>query len=354
MSEFEGQATTPETQGSTETQNTEERNGSPADLSEGSEEGQEQLESKDASVNASKQEKEELRIIDYFKKNGELPKGVEAFRDTEDGKIKFVVPMDGKKYAVSFNQLIRGFNLEQTGKKRLDEAKGLEKQLEKVIGDIRADNPEGKKNLAKLLSKLGYDKTKIAEEWMADYLTEAQKSDEERARDRYHAEIEERERILKEREEALEADRSKGAVSQAQQRITAETIKALKDAKLEGIKPELQKRIMVKTFSKLYEDRLAKQGEDRPTLMTAKEALDDVLNEYQMVISDALSMYGIDTVKKRIPKDFIDVIMKESLNTESPRSLNSFEPKQGVEANEQTQTKTKGKGKILLSEWLNS
>jgi hypothetical protein len=297
----------------------------------------------------TKQEQEELGIIKYLKDKGELPKGVEAFKD-EDGKLKFVVPINGKKCKATFKQIVSGFNLEQAGRAKLEEGKALSKQVESLIHGLHSENPESSEHLERLLEKLGHNKAKLAEKWLEEELANAQKTPEELEKEKRYRELEERDRKLKEREQEIEERDSKTLKTQRQEYFSNELIKEMQAAKLDDIKPELKKRIMTQTFSKLYEDRLANKGVENPQLLTVKEALTSVLDDYRLIITDSFEMFGKDEIKKRIPKEFLNTIMKESLNNDEPKNINSFEPKKGVNVDEVKKQKTEPK-KMLMSDW---
>ena len=67
--------------------------------------------------------------IDKFVSAMGLPKGVKHLVD-KNGQLKFVIPINGKKRLATPEDVFKGFNLNQAGYQKMEEAKLLQKEVE--------------------------------------------------------------------------------------------------------------------------------------------------------------------------------------------------------------------------------
>jgi hypothetical protein len=138
--------------------------------------------------------------IEKFMSRFKLPEGVDYYAD-KDGSLKFIVPINGKKFIASPEDLVKGFGLNQAGYQRLNEAKGIEKEVRDMFARIK-ENP---RELFTLAHKLGVDPRELAAEYLQEIVEEEELSPAEREARRAKRELEEYkkeiERIRLEREQ---------------------------------------------------------------------------------------------------------------------------------------------------------
>jgi hypothetical protein len=291
----------------------------------------------------------QVDFVEELKTSGQIPKGVEPFRD-ENGELKFIIPINGKKYVANFKQVLSGFNLNTAGEQKLQAGKELEKKFERILDNIAASNPNGRGELKKFLTKLGYDLGDLSEGFLNDVIAERSMTPEEADMKRRAAELEEREAKLKEKEQEQNLTQEQKAVFEKQQTFTTEILGAMKAKKLENTTPELRKTIMQGVISEMINARHADHD------MNAEEALDSVLMQFDMLLDNLGNLYSMEHLKRRLPKQFRELVMKLSLEDGAPQTLNSIHPG-GVEVDEsqlkniEAKKLQKPKKKILLSEF---
>jgi flagellar biosynthesis GTPase FlhF len=296
-----------------------------------------------------KGEQGQVDFIDELKKSGQIPKGVEPFRD-DNGELKFIIPINGKKYVANFKQVLGGFNLNQAGEQKLKQGKELEKKFNSILNNISANNPTGKKELKSFLAKLGYDLGDLSESFLQEAIEERSMSPEEREQRKRLAEIEEREEKLKKQEEEHNMTKEQRVVFEKQQSYSNEIVAAMKSKKLDDVNPELKKNLMTGIIGEMLTARKADYN------MPADEALDNVLAQYDMLLDNLVHLYSKEHLKKRMPKGFRDLVMKLSLEGEAPITSSSI--KSGnLDVDDSTLDKLKSRKiekkvkKINLSEW---
>lgn len=114
-----------------------------------------------------------------------LPKEIKPFLNKE-GDLRFIVPIDGKKYVATTEEIFKGFNLNQAGHKRLQEGKDLQAQIRGYFDQIKKDPNK----IWDIADKLGHDKYSLAESLLKGYVDEAGMSKEEKEQRRVIAEAE--------------------------------------------------------------------------------------------------------------------------------------------------------------------
>jgi hypothetical protein len=95
--------------------------------------------------------------VEQFCSYAGIPKEVKPVFDN-DGNLKFVVPIDGKKFLATPEEVFKGFGLTQAGYKKLQEAKQLQKQQEELFNEFKT-NP---RKMFDMADKLGIDKYELA------------------------------------------------------------------------------------------------------------------------------------------------------------------------------------------------
>ncbi len=157
--------------------------------SEDTTEGEEKTQEESTSEKLTPQEVETIS-----KKLG-LPKEIKPFLNKQ-GELRFIVPIDGKKYVATTEEVFKGFNLNQVGYRRLQKGKELEQQAKSYIDSIK-ENPD---RLWEIADKQGLDKYELAHKLLENYVEENNPnlSDEERQQ---RAAIKEAEAIKAENEQ---------------------------------------------------------------------------------------------------------------------------------------------------------
>ena len=306
---------------------------------EGTEEIQEEI---------TEEEQNQVDLVAALTKSGSIPKGVEPFQD-EDGTVKFVMPINGQKYIVNFNQLLSGFNLNQAGEQKLREGKAMEAGLKAELAKMSPDNPNGKKEIKKFLVKLGYDPAEISEALLQEAVEEQQMTPEEKAYRAKLADIEERERKLEEAQMTAKQKEEHETKVKLQQKFTNEALTTLetrlKDKELQD--PELKKYLLTGIFGKMKE---AIQIGHR---ISADEAYERLMLDTALVVRNASKLYSKAHLKHMIPSEFKKLVMGMSLEDKDlPLVANSVRGGAvELENYEDTRVK-KPKKKIPLSEWV--
>jgi len=291
---------------------------------------------------ASAEETTQINLVESLQKSGDIPKGVEPFQD-ENGKLKFVMPINGQKYIVNFNQLLSGFNLNTAGEMKLREGKEMEKRFNALLDDIHSGNPNGKKNLKKFLKQLDYDYGSLGEELLNEVIEESQMSDAEKKLVAREREIAEREAKLKAKEEEEEDKKQLTEIQQKQQDYSTQGINAMKSRNLDDVDPEVKTILMKGMFNKMFEAKRVEYD------ISALDALDDTLAEYVLLLNNLSKLYSKEQLKRTLPEGFKKLVMELSLNEDIPPVGGSIQPgKVEVEHTERKKPKAK---KILLSEW---
>jgi len=300
-------------------------------------------------VNETKEESGQVDFIEELKKSGQIPKGVEPFRD-DNGELKFVIPINGTKYIANFKQVLSGFNLNQAGEQKLQQGKELEKKFNNILNNIAASNPNGKKELKTFLTKLGYDLGDLSETFLNEVIEEKSMSEDERAYKARLKEIEEREEKLKKSEQEQEMTKEQKAIFDKQQEFSNEIVNAMKSRKLDDVDPELKKVLMTGIIGEMITARKAHYN------LKAEEALDNVLGQFDLLLNNLGKLYSKEHLKRRLPKSFRDLVMKLSLDNEPDITSNSIHGKP-IEINDEQyekikkQKENKKTKKLLLSEW---
>lgn len=266
---------------------------------------------------SNSEEKGQVDFIEELKTSGQIPKGVEPFRD-EKGELKFIIPINGKKYIANFKQVIGGFNLNVAGEQKLKAGKELEKKFQTILDNIAANNPNGKKELKKFLVKLGYDLGELSEGFLNEVIEERSLSPEEAELRRKSKDIEEREAKIKEQEEKQNLTKEQQAVMEKQQTFSNEIIGAMKAKKLDNVSPELRKLVMQGVIGEMLTARHADYE------MSAEEALEGVLGQFDMLLDNLGNLYSLEHLKRRLPKKFRELVMQLSLEDTAPPTVNSI------------------------------
>lgn len=293
--------------------------------------------------NLSKQDKQELDAVAELIKSQDLPEEVRYFKG-KDGKLTFVVPIDGVNYQVPFKELVKGFNLNQAGYKRLEEAKATQKYFNDFLERGKQDPSE----ILNLLDRLGHDKYAIAERLLEEKIKESQMSDDEREASKLRRELEQ---IKKEREEektAREKEIKSRTIKEQSTKLQNEYAEQLKSAMAQhGFDTksfDTKKGIANQATKKVYE--AAAKGIE----LSFNDAVFQVKQEWQKQVWDVFGDLDENHIADVIPQKLIDAILKASLNKKpvTPTGKSSI----GSQVNlNPAETATKRKQKMSTSDY---
>ena len=160
-----------------------------------------------------------------------LPKEIKSIVD-KNGELKFIIPMDGKKYLASPSEVLKGFNLNQVGHKRLQQGKDIETRVRQHYESMKDPS-----KFWELADKLGHDKHEIASALLENYVTEQGMSDEEKEQ---RAKIQEAEQLKQENEQfRLEKQQHEHQkqVNQQKDKLGGELLEAMKSNGFKPFKP---------------------------------------------------------------------------------------------------------------------
>ena len=133
-----------------------------------------------------------------------------------------------------------------------------------------------------------------------------------------------------------------------QEEYSTEIIKALESKIDKEIDPALKQKLFIKITQEMMDAvRIGNK-------MSASDALDNVLTEYDMLLEHADKLYGKEHLKKRIPKGFKKLINGMTFEEKEELDLVSNSVQGGsVELDDYEDTRVKKKSKkVNLSDWV--
>ena len=243
-----------------------------------------------------------------------LPKGVEYYQD-KSGKWQFIIPMDGKKYKATMEDVFRGFNLNQVGHQRLQQSKTAERKMQEYFDSMRED-PEKFWQLAdKVYEGTDYDKHLLAQKLLERAVADAELTPEQREqRDR----LEEAERIKRENEELHRREQERqyqAMVDQERKSLSEEFITAMGKHGLKPFNPEespgeTRKRCAIMAHAVGLMSLANQQGRN----MNADDALFIAKQEWQAYIQDVFRDIDPQRYKDWVPEDVIQAIRNDDIS----------------------------------------
>lgn len=251
----------------------------------------------DKAENLPRATKEHIELV---MKELELPKGTEYIID-KNNKLKFIMAIDGKKYAFEPSEVFKGFNINQAGYKRLAEADQREANIAAYLQKFIEEPDE----LLNFGGKIGISQEKLeraAANYIKRALENAQKTPEQLQLEKERAEIENWKK-QKEADEKTKAEQERLSVIKKQQEtITSEIIGAMKKAgfNAQSKSPHTLKGIMASALAKMsYANDIGKK-------LSADDALVFAKQEWQAYTKDVFSevddQHIVDLIDPRIVK----------------------------------------------------
>jgi hypothetical protein len=285
------------------------------------------------------EDKTQIDAVAELISSKDLPQGVKYFKD-QAGKLQFLVPIDGTTYQVSFPEMVKGFNLNQAGYKRLEESKNMMKMFEQFIANGKT-NPDV---ILNLLEKLGHDKYAIAQKLLEEKVKLGSMSEEEK--ELYTAKME-REKWLKEKKEweaAKEKDKISKESEQLQNKYSEELLNALtkhgfKDNSFKTMKGVAKRAV-----------ELVKHAAGKNIELTFDDAVFQAKQEWQAYVQDFMKHIDTNYVKDMFPAEVLEAAMKQKLagNVVTP-TAKSVGGKVDLKAS--TTVEKKSKKKVPISDY---
>ena len=250
-------------------------------------------------------ETQQLDAVSQLVESQDLPKGTTYFKD-DNGKLQFIVPIDGKNYQVDFAGLVKGFNLNQAGYKRLEEGKTLLKQFEGFIDKLRKDPNE----LWAFAERVGLDPVKLAEGRLQRAVEEASMTDEQKELAKVKKEKED---WIKEKEahtKSMEDQKMAMESEKYQAKYSNDLIEALKK---HGISADKQSFVSMKGIAREAVKKVTAALE-RGVDMSMEDAVTAARQEVDAYIQDFLMSVDDNHIIDALPAEFVNRILKASLN----------------------------------------
>lgn len=225
-----------------------------------------------------------------------LPKGVDHFVDENDGSLKFVLSIDGKKYVQTPSEVVRGFGLNQAGHMKLEEAKQVISGNRKFY-ETAKDDP---KKFWDLADKIGIDKRQLAYEYLNSVVEEEEMSKEqklERENKQFRKEKEDFEAQQKKQKEEAEYTELR---NQEISRLNEEFKEALPSLGFKNYSPRTKMVVVNSAIEKIK--FYGSMGKD----LSIKDAVSLAKQEKMSLIQDYFGELDDQRLEDTIPKAIID------------------------------------------------
>lgn len=309
---MEGNAAVQEHVDQTADQGDELGNGAPentaeADVSRETHESDDNQESKKEGYKEEKESEgfsqEETQQIQTFMKKMKLPKEVTYLLD-KNGNLKFVVPSDGKKYAITPEELVKGWNLNQVGYQRLSEGKRLQGELKQYFQELKK-NPQQMWDLA---DRLGVDKYDLAKKLLEERLEYEELSDSERRALQLEKEKERLQQELEEKRANEENQKLQRLASEEAERHEKELITAMNKHGFQRHDRRTKSHIMISAVNKML---LAGKNNQQ---LSADDAVYLAKQEWQDFVSAVYSDIDDNHILELVPSRIVEAIRKADLS----------------------------------------
>lgn len=289
--------------------------------------------------------------IDKFISRLRLPKGV-TYKLDDAGDLKFLIPINGRTYIQSPEDVFRGYGLAQASHQRLNEAKKLSGDMREYFASIK-ENPA---RLWELAEKLGHDPADLARMLLEERVREAEMTPEERARVAAETEAEQ---LRKENEEFKNEKTRKeyeASVETHKKRLDTELTAAMRKHGFDRSNTKIRSKVLADAIGKLM---LATQAGQK---LSPEDAVFLAKQEWQESVQDVYSEIGADHILDIVPKQIIEAIRKADLSrlsssggTPTAQTTPSFEPGQQLDLEEaEGFSSKKKKTRMSMSEFFES
>lgn len=221
-----------------------------------------------------------------------------------DGSVRLVMKINGRKRLVSPTEFKKGFNLNQAGYERLNSVKAKEKQMEAFWRQAK-ENPNV---FREVMSRLGHDPRELAKHWLEEAVEEYDMTPEERRQKEIERKLEEYERREKEREEKDKQAQLAQQREQLRGQYTQDLIKAVQAHGFKDSSVKDKGQILMSAVQKMI---FANQ---RGQSLTANDAVALAKEEWQNSVVGMFNDISEDQIINVIPDRLIKAIRKADLN----------------------------------------
>lgn len=257
---------------------------------------------------------EERKQVDAVIQKLGLPKEIEHIYDQE-GNLRFVIPINGKKYTATPSEVVKGFNLNQAGYQKLEQGKNLEKEMKAYFAKMKEDP----NTFWELGQQLGLNIDELAKMRLEQRIKEAEMTPEQR-------EYEEFQRTKEKEKAELEQIRSEKLrlqqqtqIEQHQKEYATSLVTAMQKHGFTNHSEGTKSRIMVDAIQKMQ--MALNSGQN----LTAEDAVFLAKQEWQSGLTDYFKEIGNDHISKLVPEDIIRTIrqadIKRIVDTPSTESV---------------------------------
>lgn len=250
-----------------------------------------------------------------FAKRMGIPEEYKAFV-AKDGQLRFAVPINGRYYVATPQDVFRGFNLQQAGYQMMDEAKRTAEESRAKFDEVKKDP----RKLWQIADELGIDKHDLAYELLSQHVDELKLDPEARAK--AAKEREEKTQIEREREE-LETLRlekleqqQQAAVSAERERLNTQFVSALTK---HGFKPTDD----AKTKSAVLAAAIGKMmlAQSRGHELSPEDAVFFAKQDFQTHIMSVLDDVPDDNLVSMLPRRVVEAIRRADISKLESRSI---------------------------------
>lgn len=251
-------------------------------------------------------EQTQLDAVQQLMASQQLPPEVKYFKDPKTGKLMFQVPIDGKNYTVDFAGIVKGFNLNQAGYKKLEEGKAIQKQFEGFVERLK-ENPD---ELWAFAERVGLDPIKLAQGRLQKAVDESSMTDEQKELAAFKREKEAFEKEKETHKKTIEEQRIAQESAKYQNKYSEDLITALKKQNISADSTSFNSmkgiaKEAVKKVRSALEKGIDMSMED--AVLQARQDIDANIQDFLMSVDD-------DHIIDALPSKFVDRILKASLN----------------------------------------
>jgi hypothetical protein len=240
--------------------------------------------------------------IETLMKRMNLPKEITYFQDKDDS-LKFVIPINGKKYIASPEDVFKGFGLNQAGYQKLNEGKDLMNNVRDYFAEMKT-NPDLIWDLA---AKLGIDPNQLAQARLEAHVREAEMTPQEKAQRQSDYE---KNQLKKENEGYKNKEKQRemtAMVNKERERYDTELSSAMEKHGFRKLSTTAKSYVLERAVGKLKTAMTAgRQLSCEDAVYLAKQDWQDFVQGFYGELDD-------DQIIKATPKNIIDAIRKADI-----------------------------------------
>lgn len=223
-----------------------------------------------------------------------------AIPDYKSSKHK--VKVDDQELEIDYDDLIKGYQTNSAGQKRLREAAEIRQKVDGVIGALQSGDHN------KLIGLLGKQEAiKLANDLLVEQIEYEELPEHEKTIRQLTKEKEEAERILKEQEAERTTAREKQENLEAAQKLESEIVGVIQES---GVKPT--KRIIAR-MAEIMEAHYLQTSQPLSAVKAFEYVVEDQHKDF-IDYAGGLSKDQIKALKKQLPKSLLDVFREDDVD----------------------------------------